>query len=412
MKDRSAVIALDRDDPLAGKRSAFQLPADKVYLDGNSLGALPVAVTGSMQATLLEHWGEDQISSWNNHGWIDLPQRAGEKIAPLIGAAEGQVICCDSISVNLFKLLAAALAMRPRRGVILSAQDNFPTDLYMAQGIGKLLGEARCHLHQVPTSQIMSAIDSKVAVVMLSHVDFRSGKILPMREITAAAHAAGALVIWDLAHSAGVLPVTVDADHVDFAVGCGYKYLNGGPGAPAFVYAAARHHAQIQQPLCGWMGHRDPFSFEPNYAAAEGMQQFLCGTPPVLSMVALDAALDVFADVSVADLRNKSIALGELFVELVMQCELAELLTLRSPAKPDERGSQLAWSHPAAYGLCQAWIEQGVTADFREPDLLRVGFSPLYSSFSDVWVAIERLRAVVSQGAHLDPRWQQKNRVT
>lgn len=406
------VQALDQDDALTHKRAAFHLDEGKIYLDGNSLGALPRVAIDRIQATLQQQWGEDLISSWNKHGWIDLPQRVGEKIAPLVGAAPGQVICCDSISVNLFKLLATALSMRPDRSVVLSVGDNFPTDLYMAQGLAALGGDTQCQLQQVAEHELVAAINADVAVVMLSHVNFRSGYILPMREITAAAHAAGALVIWDLAHSAGALPVELDACEVDLAVGCGYKYLNGGPGAPAFLYAAARHHANIQQPLSGWMGHRDPFAFDPVYAPGEGMLQFLCGTPPILSMTALDAALDVFSDTSMAALRQKSMALGELFVALVAQCELAESLDLRSPALPGERGSQLAWSHPAAHGLCQAWIEHGVTADFREPDILRVGFSPLYTSFTDIWEAVERLRTVIGRGAHLDARWQRRQKVT
>jgi kynureninase len=406
------VKAMDAADPLAHKRAEFQLPDGKIYLDGNSLGALPLAVVDRLQATLLQQWGKDLISSWNNHGWIDLPQRVGEKIAPLVGAAAGQVICCDSISVNLFKLLANALQLRPGRPVILSATDNFPTDLYMAQGLAALQGEAQCELQQVAETDLLAALNDTVAVVLLSQVNFRSGAILPMQEITAAAHAAGALVIWDLAHSAGALPIALDECEVDFAVGCGYKYLNGGPGAPAFIYAAQRHHAKTQQPLSGWMGHQDPFAFKPEYHPAKGMQQFLCGTPPILSLVALDAALDVLADTTTEQRRQKSIALGALFVDLVRQCELADTLQLQSPTEPQQRGSQLAWSHPHAYGLCQAWIEHGVTADFREPDILRVGFSALYTRFMDIYQAIERLRAVIASGAQLGPRWQQRQKVT
>ena len=408
----NAVKAMDAADPLAHKRGEFQLPAGKIYFDGNSLGALPLSVIDRVQATVLEQWGDDLISSWNRHGWIDLPQRVGEKIAPLIGAATGQVICCDSISVNLFKLLATALHMRPGRSVILSVEDNFPTDLYMAQGLSTLLQEQTCQLQQVSESALLDSIDESVAVLLLSHVNFRSGAILAMQAITAAAHAAGALVIWDLAHSAGALAVELDARNVDFAVGCGYKYLNGGPGAPAFIYAARRHHSAIKQPLSGWMGHRDPFAFEPQYRPGEGVQQFMCGTPPILSLAALDAALDVLADTSIEQRRQKSLALGELFVDLVMQCELADALQLQSPTQAEQRGSQLAWSHPQAYGLCQAWIEHGVTADFREPDILRVGFSPLYTNFRDIYEAVERLRAVLASGAHLDPRWQQREKVT
>jgi kynureninase len=408
----STIKAMDAADPLAHKRAEFKLRAGCIYLDGNSLGALPLAVIDRLHATVTQQWGDDLISSWNSHDWIDLPQGVGEKIAPLIGAGPGQVICCDSISVNLFKLLACAMQMRPGRTVILSAVDNFPTDLYMVQGLAGLKGEHNCTLSQVVESELLDAIDETVAVVMLSHVNFRSGQIMSLQAITQAAHAAGALVIWDLAHSAGALPVELDSCEVDFAVGCGYKYLNGGPGAPAFVYAAKRHHAAIQQPLSGWMGHRDPFAFDPLYKPGEGMLQFLCGTPPILSLAALDAALDVFADTNSEQRRRKSTALGALFVDLIHQCELADSLQLYSPTDPEQRGSQLAWRHAEAYGLCQAWIEHEVTADFREPDILRVGFSPLYTSFMDIYEAIERLRRIVASGAHLDSRWQQRQKVT
>ncbi len=412
MINREAVLELDRLDPLARCRDSFALPGNTVYLDGNSLGALPRAAAARVAETVQQQWGADLISSWNRHRWIDLPETVGEKIAPLVGAAPGQVICADSISVNLFKLLSAALKLRPERPLVLSAADNFPTDLYMAQGLSSLLGAERCSLAQVAEAEILDALNERVAVLLLSHVNFRTGRLLPMREITEAAHAAGALVIWDLAHSAGVVPVELDACEADFAVGCGYKFLNGGPGSPAFVYAAGRLQDELQQPLSGWMGHRDPFAFDPQYERAAGMTHFLCGTPPILSMAALDAALDLFADVSVADIRAKSQALGTLMIELLQKTELADELRLLSPADPEARGSQLAWSHPESYGLVQAWIERGVVADFREPDILRMGFAPLYNSYGDIWEAVEALRGVVAERAHLDPRWQQRQKVT
>ena len=412
MINREAVAELDRLDPLASHRASFALPANTVYLDGNSLGALPRAAAARVADTVQQQWGTDLISSWNKHAWIDLPHTVGDKIAPLIGAAAGQVICTDSISVNLFKLLAAALQLQPERSVVLSAADNFPTDLYMAQGLGGLLGESRCSLAQVAEAEIVDALNERVALVLLSHVNFRTGRLLPMREITEAAHAAGALVIWDLAHSAGVIPVELDQCDVDFAVGCGYKFLNGGPGAPAFVYAAERLQADLRQPLSGWMGHRNPFAFDPDYERAAGMAHFLCGTPPILSMASLDAALDLFDSVTVADLRAKSRALGTLMIELMQKTGLGAELRLLSPEDPDERGSQLSWSHPQAYGLVQAWIERGVVADFREPDILRMGFSPLYNSYGDLWDAVEALHAVIKAGEHRDPRWQQRQKVT
>ena len=412
MINREAVAELDRLDPLAHHRDNFALPRGTVYLDGNSLGALPRAAAARVADTVQQQWGADLIGSWNSHGWIDLPQTAGDKIAPLIGAASGQVICADSISVNLFKLLAAALMLRPERPVVLSAADNFPTDLYMVQGLSGLLGEARCELVQVAEAEVADALNERVAVVLLSHVNFRSGRLLDMREITAAAHAAGALVIWDLAHSAGVVPVALDDWEVDFAVGCGYKFLNGGPGAPAFVYAARRLQGELKQPLSGWMGHREPFAFDPDYEAGEGMLPFLCGTPPILSMAALDAALDLFEGVKMEDLRAKSRALGTLMIELMEKTDFEEELRLLSPADPEQRGSQLSFSHPQAYGLVQAWIQRGVIADFREPDILRMGFSPLYNSYGDIWAAVEALHEVVANREHLDPRWRERQKVT
>ena len=412
MITKADVAGLDERDPLAHKRLEFELPVDRVYLDGNSLGALPRAVSARLQQTLDQQWGCDLIESWTKHDWINLPVSVGEKIAPLIGAAPGQVACADSISVNLFKLLAVALALRPGRSGVLSASDNFPTDLYMAQGLEGLGVEGSCRLLQVAEADIAAALDDRVAVLLLSHVNFRSGRLLPMQELTAAAHEAGALVIWDLAHSAGAMPVALDECGVDFAVGCGYKYFNGGPGAPAFLYVADRHQDTVSQPLSGWMGHRAPFEFNPLYEPAVGVTRYLCGTPPILSMSALDAALDLFGDVDMAALRNKSLALGTLFTELVEQSPLAGELNLFSPAEPEARGSQLSWSHAEAYGLVQALIERGVVTDFREPDLLRVGFSPLYNSHADVYRAVETLAAVIAAGEHLDSRWQTRKQVT
>lgn len=412
MITRDAISELDRLDPLARQRDAFALPRDKIYLDGNSLGALPRAAVARVQDTLQQQWGADLIASWNRHGWIDLPLQVGEKIAPLVGAAPGQVICADSISVNLFKLLSVVSLLRPERPVILSAADNFPTDLYMVQGLSRLLGEQRLRLVQVAEEEIVDALSDQVAAVLLSHVNFRSGRILPMADISSAAHAAGALAIWDLAHSAGAMPVALDQCDVDFAVGCGYKFFNGGPGAPAWVYAARRHQDAVQQPLSGWMGHRAPFAFDPEYEAAPGMLQYLCGTPPILSMAALDAALDLFAEVDMEALRAKSVALGTLFLELLQKTELAAELRLLSPSESEQRGSQLAFSHPQGYGLVQAWIERGVVADFREPDVLRVGFAPLYNSYGDIWQALEALREVVAGREHLDPRWSERQKVT
>ncbi|MEE4658879.1 MAG: kynureninase [Halieaceae bacterium] len=410
--DQSRVAALDNLDPLRDFRQRFVLPADKVYLDGNSLGALAHEVEAATGRVLREQWGDDLIASWNSHGWIDLPLQVGEKIAPLLGAAPGQVICADSLSVNLFKVLAAALQLRPGRHRIVSAADNFPTDLYLVQGLSALLGTGACELVQVPEEAVAEALDQHTAVLLLSHVNFRSGRLLPMTELTAAARDVGAMSVWDLAHSAGVMPLALDAEGVDFAVGCGYKFLNGGPGAPGFLYAARRHHGGLSQPLTGWMGHRAPFDFSPDYAPAAGVLQFLCGTPPVLSMAALDAALEMFKGLDLAVVRAKSISLATLFLELLHQRGLSDLFTLASPAQAALRGSHLALRHPLAYGVVQAWIARGVVADFREPDILRVGFAPLYNSHADVLTAVDALQAVLRAEEHRDPRWQQRQRVT
>ncbi|MGE5145446.1 MAG: kynureninase, partial [Candidatus Eiseniibacteriota bacterium] len=308
---REDCVARDRADPLASFRDRFHLPDGVVYLDGNSLGALPKVAAERLRAVVEEEWGRDLIKSWNIHGWIDLPKRAGDKIARLVGAQPGEVIVADSTSVNLFKLMAAALRLRPGRTAIVSERDNFPTDLYVAQGLIDLLGGGHeLRLIDRPEDAI-DAIDADVAVVSLTHVNYRTGRIYPMKDVTAAAHKAGALMLWDLCHSAGALPVALDASDADLAVGCGYKYLNGGPGAPAFLYVAQRLQDEIAPPLAGWMGHASPFTFDVDYRPAPGIARNLIGTPPILSLAALDAGLDVLLDADMAQIREKSLALGD-----------------------------------------------------------------------------------------------------
>jgi kynureninase len=403
---------LDARDPLAPLRDAFQLPADMVYLDGNSLGALPRSVPPAVDRALREQWGADLIASWNRHRWIDLPRHVGERIAPLIGAGPGQVLCVDSISVNLFKLLASALALRPGRPVILTLRDDFPTDGYMVQGLAGLLGEDRCEQRAVAPEELPQALDSSVAALLVTEVSYRTGERFPMHRWTAAAQAAGALAIWDLAHSAGAMPVHLDACDVDFAVGCGYKYFNGGPGAPAFVYANRRWHGQLQQPLSGWLGHADPFAFDSHYQPAPGVQRFQAGTPPIISMVALDAALDVFDGVSVAALRDKSLALADFFLECLAAESGVEDLRCVTPPDPERRGSQVSLAHPDAWGISQALIEAGVVVDFRGPDIVRLGFAPLYNRFADAEQAASTLGRVMREARYRDPRFQQRPKVT
>jgi len=410
---QGAVSAAARDaaDPLAALRERFALPEGQLYFDGNSLGALPRHVPAVLEHALRQQWGEDLIDSWNRHGWIDLPRRVGERIAPLVGAAPGQLLCCDSISVNLFKLLAAALSLCPQRRVILTRDDDFPTDGYIAAGLAALLGETRCELRAVPTNKLVDALTDEVAVLLLTEVNYRSGERLPMAAWSARARACGALTVWDLAHSAGAMPVNLDACGVDFAVGCGYKYLNGGPGAPAFLYVNQARQ-DVRQPLSGWLGHRSPFDFAPGYTPAAGVQRFQAGTPQVLSMLALEAALDVFDGVELNLLREKSLALGDYFLALLDESGLASRIECVTPREHEHRGSQLSLRHEQAWGISQALIEAGVIVDFRAPDILRFGFAPLYNGFLDVEAAVKRLVEVVSQGRHLDARFVERPPVT
>jgi kynureninase len=314
--------------------------------------------------------------------------------------------------VNLFKLLACALALNSNRTVILSQQDNFPTDLYMAQGLERLLGEQRCRLKQVSSANLESELDDTVAVLMLTQVNFRTGDLHDMQRMTELAQQKGILVIWDLAHSAGAFPVYLDDAKVDFAVGCGYKYLNGGPGAPAFVYVAERHQTHISQPLQGWMGHRQPFAFKPDYAARDGVIQFLAGTPAILSMVALDAALDVFADVDLCQLHEKSIALSELFIKCVAESSQLQGVKLLSPTDSAQRGSQVAYKHAEAFAISQALIANNVIVDFREPNIVRFGFAPLYTRYIDIWQATQTLTRVIEEQIYLNSRFQMRDSVT
>lgn len=406
------ITALDKADPLAKKRLEFDLPTNTVYLDGNSLGALPTVAKSRIADVVSEQWGNHLIRSWNDHHWIDLPISVGNKIAPIIGAEPGQVICCDSISVNLFKLLSSALSLNSARSIVLSTQDNFPTDLYMAQGLSELLGPDLCQLQLVAEEQIEHNLNEDVAVLLLTQVNFRTGQLLNMEKLTQLAHKKGILVIWDLAHSAGALPVELDKCKVDFAVGCGYKYLNGGPGAPAFLYVAKRHHALVKQPLSGWMGHAKPFSFDPEYQSASNINQFLSGTPCVISMSALDAALDVWQDVDILEIRQKSIALCDVFIRTVQMHDCLHELQLCSPNEANQRGSQLAFSHDNAFAICQALIEKGVIADFRAPNILRFGFTPLYTSFEDIWQAVNTLVDVVENELYKEPRFNLALKVT
>ena len=401
---------LDNKDPLAKKVGAFSLPNDTIYLDGNSLGPLPKSAEARASEVVKQQWGQGLITSWNKHQWISLPQHVGDKIGYLIGARSGQVICCDSISINLFKVLSAALKMRPERKVIATTRDNFPTDIYMVQGLLELLGD-EYSVRYIDESNIGSQLSDDIAVLMLTQVNFRTGLKLDMQSITAQAHDKNILTLWDLAHSAGAFPVFVDECEVDFAVGCTYKYLNGGPGAPAFIYVAERHQAQYKQPLSGWMGHSSPFSFSPDYAPDSTVKQNLCGTPGVIGMSILDAALDVFDGVSLKAVDEKSKKLQAFFIAEAKRAGVLDYFSLVSPPI-DVRGSQLALAHDEAYAICQAWIAEGVIADFRAPNILRIGFAPLYLSFTNVEKAVQTLSDIMVEKRYENAIFQQRQSVT
>ena len=409
---REDFAALDAADPLAPFRTEFELSEDVLYLDGNSLGPLPRIARERVAACVSEEWGNGLIRSWNDAGWIDLPKRVGGKIGALIGAEPDSVVAADSTSVNLFKCLSAALALRPDRTVIVSEKSNFPTDLYMAEGLSALLG-GRHELRLIEDpSELPGALTDDVAVLMLTHVNYRTGYMHDMKAVTDAAHATGALTLWDLAHSAGAVPVNLTTANADFAVGCGYKYLNGGPGAPAFLYVAPRHQQDASQPLTGWFSHKAPFAFDHRFAPTDGIGKFLCGTPPVLAMTALDAAMDLWAGVDMNAVREKSVALTESFITLVEERCAGLGLTLASPRNEEHRGSQVSFAHDNGYPVMQALIARGVIGDFRAPDLLRFGFTPLYTRFMDVWDAVEHLRDILETNSWDQPVFHARAAVT
>ena len=432
---RDDCIGLDRNDPLAPLRDAFALPDGVIYLDGNSLGALPRHTAARLAEVITREWGEGLVRSWNDPGWIDLARRIADRIAPLVGAAAGEVSVGDSTSVNLFKVLHAAVALQkidgPGRTVILSEQGNFPTDLYIADSVAASAGMT---LQLARAQNIVDGLGDAVAVLMLTHVNYRTGRMHELADTTRAAHEAGALVVWDLAHSAGAVPVDLIAADADFAVGCGYKYLNGGPGAPAFLWAHPRHTARMdaagtRQPLSGWLGHAAPFEFAAAYRPAAGIDRFVCGTPPVLSLAALACGLDVFEQAGpaggMAALRAKSSALTRLFIERVEARCAGFGLELVTPRDAADRGSQVSFAHVDAWRVMQALIERGVIGDFRagEPatggheagldaPLLRFGFTPLYTRFVDAWDAAEYLREVLASKVFRSERFEPLSAVT
>jgi kynureninase len=407
MTTRADCEALDASDPLAMIRDLFTLPDGVIYLDGNSLGALPKHVPERMREVVEEQWGVDRIRSWNVHRWIDLPYRVGDRIGALIGAEPGSVVAADTTSINVYKAVDAARRLRPYRRAIVTDTSNFPTDVYVMRGIADASG---LELKLVDPSAVLESINETVAVVALTEVDYRTGRRHDMAAITAAAHDAGAVVVWDLAHSVGAFPVGVADAGADFAVGCGYKYLNGGPGAPAFIYVAPRHQSSFRNPITGWFGHAAPFEFSLEFVPAEGIARARVGTPHVLGLVALDAALDVFDGLGLDVVRAKSLALTDLFMDLVE--EWAGDIEVATPKEHERRGSQVSLRHDHAFPMVQALIARGVVGDFRIPDIARFGFAPLYVRYVDVWDAAVAIREVVASGEWRDPRFAARSTVT
>jgi kynureninase len=447
---RDQALALDAADPLALLREQFSLPEGLIYLDGNSLGVLPRATAARVQQVIADEWGRGLIGSWNSADWMALPGRIGDKIAALVGAGPGELVAADSTSVNLYKVLSAALAIQrddaPQRRVVVSERRNFPTDLYIAQSLAQQFGAA-LRLVDHP-DELPQAIGADTAVLMLTHVNYRTGRMHDLAALSAAAHAAGALALWDLAHSAGAVPVDLARDGADFAVGCGYKFLNGGPGAPAFVWVRPGLADRFRQPLSGWMGHAAPFEFTPEYRPAAGIARYLCGTPAVLGLAALECGVDTFAAAQplggMAALRAKSLALTRLFIELVDARCRGHGLELVSPRDDARRGSQVSYARAdGGYAIVQALIARGVVGDFRAgdargregpfpsasppsgggrlaaargpssvPDILRFGVTPLYTRFVDIWDAVEQLRQVLDSGEWREALYAQRNAVT
>lgn len=399
---------LDASDPLAFARARFRLPEGVIYLDGNSLGALPKAAPAALATTAEQQWGDDLIASWNKHGWIDWPAMIAAKIAPIVGAKTSELLIADSTSVSLFKLVVAAARARPGRREILSEQGNFPTDLYVAQGLADMLG---LELRSVPADEVVQSIGNDTAVVTLTHVDYRSSALHDLAAINEAAHASGAITVWDLSHSAGAIAFDLDGSGCDLAVGCGYKYLNGGPGAPAFIYVAERLQDELHNPLQGWMGHAEPFAFADDYRPTEGIARFLTGTPSILALTALNAGLDTFEGIAMADAQAKSRRLSQLFIDEV-EARCGNAVRLASPRDPAQRGSHIVFAHGDGYAVMQALIARGVIGDFRAPDLMRFGFAPLYNRFEEMVRAAEILAEILNSGEWEQPRFKKRAKVT
>jgi kynureninase len=404
---------LDLADPLRSLRSQFTIPPEVIYLDGNSLGAMPTAVSATLKDVVEQEWGVGLIRSWNTADWMRLPNRVGNKIARLIGAKDNEVMAVDSTSVNLYKALNVAATLQKGSGktVLLTERDNFPTDIYIAEQIAQQFG-LRVEMVE---GDIAAAITGDTAILLLTQVNYRTGTLHDMTALTATAHAQGALTVWDLAHSAGALPVDVHAANADFVLGCGYKYLNGGPGAPSFIWVNPRLVNTCAQPLVGWLGHTAPFAFTTDYVPAQGIQRYMAGSPTIFSLAALQCGVDTLLAAEplggMQAIRRKSLALTNLFMRLIDEAKLP--LTCITPRDESIRGSQVSYTHPThAYAMVQALIARGVIGDFRAPDILRFGFTPAYTSYHDVWQSVQHLIAVIEKEEYLNPAFMTKNAIT
>ncbi|MDQ6856502.1 MAG: kynureninase [Candidatus Dormibacteraeota bacterium] len=407
--DRATCLARDRSDPLGPVRERFVIPDGLIYLDGNSLGALPKQTPGRIARVVEEEWGQGLVRSWLDSQWMEAPRRIGAKLATMVGAGDDEVIVAESTSVCLFKILCAALAMRPGRSIVLSEEANFHSDLYVAAAAARLSGGG---VEVVPRAQLRDELDDTVAVLLLTHVDYRTGFMHDMAALSAAAHETGALAVWDLCHSVAAVPLQLNADGADMAVGCGYKYLNGGPGAPAFLYVRAGLHEGLRNPVPGWLGHAEPFAFEPDFRPSSGITSMITGSPHILQLTSLESAVDLWLEVDMTAVRAKSVQLTETFIDLVETRCQGMGFELASPREAASRGSQVSFSHAQGYGIARALIERGVVGDFRSPDVCRFGFAPLYVRHVDVWDAVEQLHDVMTTGAYRDPRFSEMAEIT
>jgi kynureninase len=407
---RNECLALDAADALAPLRDEFVLNQGELYLDGNSLGPLSHHSAFRVKDVLDDEWAKGLVRSWNDAGWMAMPTRLGDRIAPLIGAQPGEVLVADTLTILLAKLIGGALALRPDRHVVITDAANFHSDLYIVEAMAQRAGRP-IEVKAIDRETLESELNEDVALVLLTHVDFRTGEALDMKDITTKVHDVGALMLWDLAHSAGAVPLDLTGCEVDFAAGCGYKYLNGGPGAPAFLYVREAWQGKLTNPLTGWLGHSRPFEFERHYESATGMQAFVTSSPSIIALASLDGALDIWERAPMAQVRAKSLALTDLFIELVEE-KLPGVFDLATPREHDRRGSQVALRHDEAYGVVQALIERRVIGDFRDPNIARFGFTPLYLRFVDVFDAVELLVDVITSGAYRDPKFAIRNPVT